>query len=120
MYFGTCLFYLSIKWIKSKKNVMWKEEIIFPKKFERTTMMKKYRLLTVVRLLALAAIFVFMGTNQGSAQTEPAAQPWQRDSNAVIERITNRITQADRQAAAERRLRQCLRLRPSQRRIILT
>jgi FtsP/CotA-like multicopper oxidase with cupredoxin domain len=62
--------------------------------------MEKHRLLTVVRLLALAAIFFLFGTNQGRAQTETAVQP-SHDSNSVIERMMNRTTQADRQAAAE-------------------
>ena len=68
---------------------------------EGMEIMKNYKFLTVVRLLILAAAFLFLGSGYGLAQTGTDLQPSQRDSNAVIERMMNRITQADRQAAAD-------------------
>ena len=63
--------------------------------------MKNYKFLTVVCLLTLAAVCLFWTADPGLAQTGTDLQPSQRDSNAVIERMMNRITQADRQAAAD-------------------
>ena len=63
--------------------------------------MNKYRFLTLTRLLILAATVLFLGSGYGRAQTAADLQPSQRDSNAIIERMMNRITQADRQAAAD-------------------
>jgi FtsP/CotA-like multicopper oxidase with cupredoxin domain len=70
---------------------------------ERVEIMGKYRISKVVYLLLLAAVFVFWGIDQVRAQSQTTAQPSMRDSNAIIERMQKRITQADRQAAAARR-----------------
>jgi FtsP/CotA-like multicopper oxidase with cupredoxin domain len=53
-------------------------------------------------LLVLAAVSLFWGVDQGRTQTQTDIQPSPRDSNAIIERMENRVTQADREAAAER------------------
>ena len=64
--------------------------------------MKKRRFTTLVCLLVLAVLPTFWGNNLLRA-SQPALQPNQgRDPNAIIQRMANRITNAQRQAAANR------------------
>ncbi len=68
---------------------------------ERKQIMGKYKL-SIVACLLLASITFFLGNNQGLAQSQSAVQPNQgRDPNAVIQRMTNRITNKQRQAVAD-------------------
>ncbi len=71
-------------------------------KNERVTIMDKYKFLTLVRLLVLAAVCFFLPASFGLAQAGTDLQP-AHDSNAIIERMQKRITQADREAAAARK-----------------
>ena len=64
--------------------------------------MKNHRFPRLVGLLVSAAITLLWAVNRGLAETQTAEQPSQHDSTAIIERMMNRVTHADREAAAAR------------------
>lgn len=69
--------------------------------------MKKCKFLTLTHLLVLAAAFLFMGSGYGQAQTE-SLQLAKNSDTAITQNPAKKMTQAQRQAAADRQAAQRL------------